>query len=116
MPQKSLLTLAPKSEFTGTVLVPSPDRAPDEVAFTFTYRDRDALDKWVADLEHAEVVPGESPTDADVRMVMSCAVGWELQEPFTPANVRVLLVEHPGTPINVYQTYVRLSRVGREKN
>lgn len=116
MPQKSLLTLAPKSEFTGPVLVPSPDRAPDEVVFTFKYRDREALDQWVAELERAEHPLGESPVDADVRMVMSCAVGWELQEPFTAANLRVLLVEHPGTPLNVYQTYVRLSRVGREKN
>lgn len=47
MAKKSLLTLAPKSEFTHTVPIPNTDQLPDDVKFTFVYRDREKLDEWI---------------------------------------------------------------------
>ena len=44
------------------------------------------------------------------------ATGWELEDAFTEANVRQLLVMHPSAALSVYQTYIRTSRIGREKN
>ena len=114
MAKKSLLSIAPKSEFTATVAITNPDREPELVEFTFKYRDREALDKWVSDLSTAAKV--EDTIGADVQMVMGCASGWELEDDFTEANVRQLLVMHPSAAVNVYQTYIRTSRIGREKN
>lgn len=114
MAKKSLLSIAPKSEFTAQVAITNPDRDPELVEFTFKYRDREALDKWVTELSSTK--KPEDAIGADVKMVMDCATGWELEDGFTEANVRQLLVMHPAAAVNVYQTYIRTSRIGREKN
>jgi len=114
MAKKSLLSIAPKSEFTAQVAITNPDREPELVEFTFKYRDREALDKWATDLSSAPKT--DDAIGSDVKMVMDCATGWELADDFTESNVRQLLVMHPAAAINVYQTYIRTSRIGREKN
>lgn len=114
MAKKSLLSIAPKSEFTAQVAITNPDRDPELVEFTFKYRDREALDKWTTDLSSAPKT--DDAIGSDVKMVMDCATGWELADDFTESNVRQLLVMHPAAAINVYQTYIRTSRIGREKN
>lgn len=114
MTKKSLLSIAPKSEFSGAVIVPTPDRAPDEVEFTFKYRDREALDAWIKEME--TTTRDATSLEADIAMVMGCATGWELEDAFNAENVRKLLLDHSGAAANVFQVYVGLSRLGREKN
>lgn len=116
MKKKSLLTIAPKSEFQALVPVPCPDRNPEEVQFTFRYRNREQLDEWILHLEAKAGRIDANAIDADVDMVMGAATGWELEEEFTESNVRELLKQHPGAAMAVYQQYVTLSRVGKQKN
>lgn len=115
MTKKSLLSIAPSAEFTAAVPIPSPDREPDMVEFTFLYRSREQMDEWIKSLERA-ALDAVDPIKADVEMVMGAAKGWELVDEFNAESVRDLLNKHPGAAMAVYQKYVTTSRVGKQKN
>jgi Phage tail assembly chaperone len=114
MKKKSLLTIAPKAEFTASVPIPCPDREPEMVEFTFLYRSREQLSEWVQTLEASAEV--DDPLKADMDMVLGAATGWELADEFNAENVRELLNKHPGSAISIYQQYVTASRAGKQKN
>jgi hypothetical protein len=115
MKKKSLLSIAPKAEFTASVPIPCADREPDPVDFNFTYRSREQLDEWIKGLELA-AAGADDPLKVDVDMVMGCANAWELTDDFNAENVRELLNSHPGASSEIYKKYVTTSRAGKQKN
>lgn len=114
MTKPSLLTVAPKPEFTDTVDIPISDRKPEPIDFTFKYRDREALDTWTVALDNKTV--DADAIQSDVDMVMDCVTAWGFSDELNSANVRNLLVQNPGAAMAIYQAYITRSRAGKRKN
>lgn len=115
MAKKPLLSVAPKSEFTAAVPIPTPDRDPEMIEFTFKYRDRQSLDAWITSMD-AKAQEAETPIDADVAMVLECVTDWGFEEPLDANSVRSLLVQNAGAAFEIHRTYVALCRLGKRKN
>lgn len=107
---KVKLTLIPEPTFTAKAPIPTPGKDPVDVEFTFKHRTRDEMERFVA-----QVRDTETPMD-DVQMVLGCASGWELADPFTEENVREFARQYIAGPAIVFETYVAEMVGARRKN
>lgn len=91
------LKLNPDPTFQAKVGIPVPGAATADVGFTFKYRDRDVLQKWIEDTREAK--------DADC--VSDCVLGWDLDDEFNAENVDRLCRSYPGAAREIVGKYIR---------
>ena len=110
------LSLKADPTFSHPVEIPRPGADPYPVVFTFKHRDREALDRWtsVELIERGQKV--SAPIALDVAMVLDCAVGWDLDDEFTEANVALLVKSYGGAALAVFRVYLEQLRLGKQKN
>jgi hypothetical protein len=108
------IKLIPDPTFVAKVPLPIPGKeAPVDVEFTFKHRTRDQMDALV---KRVQVAPGEEGALSDTQLVMECACGWELAEPFNEANVTEFATQYIAGPSKVFETYVAEMAGNRRKN
>lgn len=91
------LKLKADPTFKATVPIPIPGGEPVNVVVTFKHRTVVQLaefEEWVEGKPNREVV-------------MSCVIGWELDDEFTPDNVDRLLDNYHGAARAIAKTYIR---------
>jgi hypothetical protein len=101
---KLQLTLAPT--FKAKVDIPVPGARPVKVEFTFKARTREELAKWLEELD------GKETEVAFLEIV----TGWDLEDAFEPANVRLLLSSYIGAWQATYEKYMGELAPARAKN
>lgn len=99
------LKLNPDPTFSLKVAVPVPAGTAD-VAFTFKYRDADAVQKWIDDTRDMTAVD----------TVMDCATAWDLTDVFNADNVTLLCRNYPGAGIAIVEAYLRALTGVRQGN
>lgn len=99
--------LQPEPTFKSKVKIPVPGESKEpEVEFTFRFRDRDEL---AALLERAK--------EQDlVKTAMEMVSGWELTDPFTEDNMRLLDKTYIGSLSRVVEAYWEEHTKALEKN
>lgn len=90
------LQLVAAPTFPATVQIPVAGGPSEPVVFTFKHRVRAALAEFQAGVADR----------ADRDIVLDMASGWDLAEPFTPANVETLLDNRLGAGTAIYATYI----------
>lgn len=101
-----MFKLQAEPTFDAKVSIPVAGGKSVPVVFTFKHR----LAKDLLDWDKAI----KEKTDAEAFADM--VVGWEIDEPFTPENVQVLLANRIGLPRAVYEVYIEELTRAREKN
>lgn len=101
------LTLQPKPTFEAKVGIPAAGAGVLPVVFTFKHRTRTELKSFVAGL-------GDFASDGE--LIMAMASGWDLADPFTLANVELLVENFVASPTAILDTYLDELARGREKN
>jgi hypothetical protein len=96
------LSLKANPTFMAKVGIPVAGGAPVDVEFTFKHRDREQLDKYLAELK----AMGTDSIDNDVAIVLKVATAWELDEPFNEANVRIFIENYHKAPWVIAQAYI----------
>jgi hypothetical protein len=100
------LKLSPDPTFTAAVGIPVHGTDPAQVSFTFKHRDRPGVQAWMEEVANK--------TDAEV--VSSCVTGWELEDEFTPENVKRLCDNYGGAGMAIFSAYLDELRGARAKN
>lgn len=90
------LTLAVNPTFSAKVAVPVAGGDLAEVVFTFRHRTKTELDKFVTSRDGVD----------DVDSFMDMVVGWDLDEPFTRENVKLLLENYIGSAVSTLKVYI----------
>ncbi|WP_367847002.1 phage tail assembly chaperone [Rhodoferax sp. WC2427] len=126
---KIKLGSAPKS-FTQKVSFPLLKGGTGDVVMDFKYRDRAEFAQFIDEIYPGikspptpstepgfDVVEQDRKTQADeVRYIMGCANGWDLEEDFTEANVKALVNEFPAAGSAIPAAYRMAISEGRVKN
>ncbi len=90
------LSLKAAPTFQAPVQIPVAGGESVPVMLTFKHRTRSDLNKFT-----------ESRADkSDAQTFLDMVDGWELDEPFNPANVDLLLESYIGAGLATYQTYI----------
>lgn len=100
------LALQPNPTFKAKVSIPIPGAKAEPVEFTFRNRNREDLTAWLETLE------GKSTEEA----VLEIASGWDLEDAFDAANVKLLLCNYIGAWTAIYDKYLGELVKAREKN
>lgn len=100
------ITLVPNPTFDAKVPVPVPGSGEVDTVFTFKYRTREEMQKFLA--EHKDM--------DDTQLVMGCASGWELADPFDEKNVKEFASKYIAGPAAVFETYCAEMTGARLKN
>lgn len=90
-------SLVPEPTFKAKVAIPIPGKKPQNIEFTFKWRDGDALKEFVDAL-------GNFDTDTDA--AMEFATGWDLADAFSRENVEKLIKNYPGAAKALVTTYL----------
>jgi hypothetical protein len=91
--------LHPGDRFKADVTIPLVGASPTTRNLTFRYRDKPALKIFVEKMEQLD----------DLQMVQEVVLGWDLEDEFTPENVRAFLDHVPEAAICILRTYMRES-------
>jgi hypothetical protein len=138
---KIILGQPPKS-FDRTVKFLQVDGRPGEIGITYKYRDREQfgeftdgiraevkakgeaeLEKWktiaesgepIPDLSDSQIIAGQNETN--VRYIMGCVEGWNLDVPFDEAAVKQLVREVPAAIPAIVGEYRDAITEGRQGN
>ncbi len=100
------LKLVPDPTFKAKVPIAIAGGPAVDVEFTFKHRTRTALEEFVKAQE------GKPWTDT----IMDCVTAWDLDEPFTKANVETLLENYMGSGPNIYLAYMEELAQAKQKN
>lgn len=100
------LKLNPDPTFKTKVGIPVPGGGRPLVEFTFKHRTAEQLAKWGSEVQQA--------TDAET--LIDCVVGWDLDDEFTPANVKLFCNNYPGAAYAIVTDYMAELRGARAKN
>lgn len=100
------LSLNPSPTFKASVEIPVPGGAPASVEFTFRHRGRPDVKSFVESL-------GDK---SDCEVVLACASGWDLSDPFDAENVQRLLDNYFVSGERILATYLRELTAGRLGN
>lgn len=92
--------------FAAKVPFPIAGGEPVDVLLTFKHRTKAALDEFIKTRE----------AHTDVESFADMVAGWELEDPFTPANIETLLENHIGVALATYKVYVDQLVQHRTKN
>lgn len=129
---KIKLGARPKT-FTHTITVPMPEGGTCSVQMVYRYRTRSEFGAFVDNLvatAGAEPPADQSPEavrfslqralestrDTNADYIMAIADGWNLDEPFTRANVAQLCDELPGAALSIIEQYRAAITEGRLGN
>ena len=99
------LKLTASPTFKSKVAIPVPGGKPADVEFIFKGRTKDQFKEFVEGIGDRE--------DADV--IMDCASGWELDDPFSKENVEQMIQNYIGAAraiIGKYMTELTAARLG----
>lgn len=100
------LKLTPDPTFKASVGIPVPGVGKAPVEFTFKHRTNDQLQRWGKEVE--------SSTDAET--IMDCVQGWDLDDEFNAANVKIFCNNYPGAAYAIITDYMAELRGARTKN
>ena len=100
------LKLNPDPTFKTKVGIPVPGGGRPLVEFTFKHRTAEQLAKWGSEVQQA--------TDAET--LIDCVVGWDLDDEFTPQNVKLFCNNYPGAAYAIVTDYMAELRGHRAKN
>ena len=100
------LSLTANPTFPGKVEIPVSGGPSVEVGFTFKHRVREDFNAWVQSLD------GKNLVDA----VTECVAGWELDDKFTPENVKLLLENYMLAGQNIIDAYISELTKAKAKN
>jgi hypothetical protein len=103
------IKLQPDPTFKAKVEIAIPGGAPVGVSFTFKYRTRQEMDRFIESVN-------DNAFDDDVKMVLAMVVGWELDDTFSEENVRILVDSYISSPVAIFETYCREITGVRRKN
>lgn len=98
--------LQPSPTFKSKVAIPIPGGRDEQIEFTFKRRDRQGIQDFAKGLE------GKPFED----IVMECAAGWDLEEPFDAEHVKELVDNYIGSGEAVLDSYMREHVKAKEKN
>lgn len=126
---KIKLGSAPKA-FTHRVTFPLLQGGKGDITMTYRYRDRtqfaEFIDTVYPHIKRPEtpssepgfdVVENAAKTQADeVRYILGCATGWDLEDDFSEANVKALINEFPAAGAAITSAYREAITEGRAKN
>lgn len=101
------LKLQPDPTFKAKVAISVPGAEPASVVFTFKYRSRQEMDRFLKSV---------SDMADDVEMILALATGWELADDFTEENVRTLVDSYISAPAEIFETYLKELTGNRSKN
>lgn len=104
MTTKLKLAVAPTFKAKVDIPVHGGDTVP--VEFEFKHRTKDDLVKWL----------GEADGRKDQQSLEDCLAGWELDDPFTPESINLLIQNYAGAPLAIVQKYVDEIVQARRKN
>lgn len=90
------ITLAVAPTFTANVPIPVPGKTPVPVQFTFKGRSRSEFQAFL------DGIAGKTNTE----IVLECASGWELEDPFDAEHVAKLDEAYLGASRAVLDTYM----------
>lgn len=108
------IKLIPEPEFKAKVPVPVPGKGLVEVEFTFRYRTREEMQRFIGKTMHGQPEYDDSIDDA--QLVMMCATGWELADPFNAESVKEFASQYMAGPAAVYEAYLAEMSGARAKN
>ena len=126
---KIKLGSAPKS-FSHKVTFPLLQGGKGDITMTYHYRDRTLfalfIDQIYPQIKRPEapssepgfdVVENAAKAQADeVRYIMGCASGWDLEDDFNEVNVKALINEFPAAGAAITAAYREAITEGRAKN
>ena len=126
---KIKLGSAPKA-FTHKVTFPLLQGGKGDITMTYVYRDRtkfaEFIDQIYPQIKRPDLPPSEPGFDVvesaakaqadEVRYIMGCASGWDLEDDFNEANVKALINEFPAAGTAVTVAYREAIIEGRAKN
>ena len=126
---KIKLGTAPKS-FTHKVTFPLLQGGKGDITMSYRNRDRTQFAEFIDQIypgiknppaEAAEagfdIVENAAKTQADeVRYIMGCATGWDLEDDFTESNVQALINEFPAAGAAITRAYREAVTEGKAKN
>lgn len=92
------LTLQPNPSFKAEVLISVPGAKAVPVEFTFKYRNRDELQKFIARVAASEQIgPAE---------ILEMCTAWELTDPFDAASLETLALNYLTAPRSIFEVYI----------
>ncbi len=100
------LSLQPAPTFKLEVGIPVPGGEDAPVEFTFKYRTGEEITAWVK--------ANEDKNAAET--VLDIALGWNLDDAYTPENVERLCNAYGGAQLAIFSAYLRELRGVRAKN
>lgn len=100
------LKLQPEPTFKAKVGIPVPGGAPVSVEFTFIWRNREDLQKFIA-------AGAEQP---DTETILQMCSGWESTDPFTRESIDILVANYIPAPQAIFDTYIDEHTKARTKN
>ena len=101
------LKLAPDPTFKATVEIPVPGGSA-ELVCEFKYRSKPDIAAW-----HEELVKSDA---GDPALLMTCLVGWDLEDEFNAENVEKLCAAYPRAAHSIAVKYARELGGVREGN
>ena len=122
------IRIAQNPTFKALVLIPIVGEEPEQIEFTFKYRDRPGLaalfDDWSAkgkemrasfgnDTTLSDVVAAE--TELQVQQIKDLVVGWGFDDKFDDKSIQALVKSCHGTAeavVNAYQSAFSQARLG----
>jgi len=103
----SRIKLQPDPTFKAKVDIAVPGAAPAGVVFTFKHRTRQEMERFL---------PTVNEMKDDAQLIMAVAVGWELADDFTEANVSALADAYIAAPAAIFEAYLKELTGARTKN
>jgi hypothetical protein len=98
------LKLVANPTFIAKVGIPVAGATDADVTFTFRHRTKAELEDWVKE------------SGDDVKMILSMATAWDLDEQFNEDTVGVLVQNYMGAPEVIVTAYMKELLKAREKN
>lgn len=103
------IKLQPDPTFKAKADIAVPGGVPVGVTFTFKYRTRQEMERFLKSAN-------ENEFDDDVKLIMAMVTGWELADDFTEENVRTLVDSYISAPVSIFEAYCRELTGVRSKN
>lgn len=100
------LKLNPEATFKHVVQIPVPGGEPVGLELVFKSRGKKAVDELL----------DQYSTGWNSDMVLDCAVGWDLPEPFNQENVATLVENYPWAVVRIVGGYIDEIHNAREGN
>lgn len=100
------LKLNPDPTFKHTIGIPVPGKGNAPVEFTFKHRSGDELEAWIKASSNA----------SDAETILDCALGWDLDDEFSAANVKTFCNNYPGAAYAICKGYMGELKGQRAKN